>query len=236
MKHARRGVSAATKTAVVVLVVVVVLAGAYFSPSLLGGSKASTSTTPAKGPLTMLSLFGYFPQMEVTLALDTSQQAQGTYQVQTVSYNVLGKEYWNLTQHVKVEFSQPGTGDNVVAWFNPSGKVDRLDVLRENHNYTGPGAATLAQLDTSLYGYLVDTSNNATLLSMLSLSTQNSTTIGQTTLNITTYRLAVPNASYKHVTLQLAAIPGTEQRLAIYLDVKTTDQAEITMAVNSIAR
>ena len=234
MNPSRRGLSTAAKAGAAVIVAVVVLAGAYFSPSLLGGAK--TSTTLSNGPLTSLSLFGYFSHMEVKITQDSSQQALGSVQTQAVTYAVLGREQWNLTEYTKVEFSEPGAGGTVVAWFNSAGTIDRLDVLAEARNYTGPGAAIIAQIDTNALGLVTAVSNNATLVSMLSQSSQNTTTIGSVQLNATTYTLPAPTAGYKHITLEMVNLPGTSQRLAVYLDLKTISKLELTMWITNLAK
>jgi hypothetical protein len=61
-------------------------------------------------------------------------------QVVTVSYLVLGKSTLNSTtrisstarivstQYLKVQFSQAGVINNVIAWINQKGGVDRVDI------------------------------------------------------------------------------------------------------------
>ncbi len=196
----------------------------------------SKSTTGAGGQnIGLLTLFNCFSQMQMQDTLNTMAQPDGSIQRQTVSYVVLGKAQFNLTQHTKVEFSQAGVGNSVVAWFNPSGVVDRLDVLGGS-NYTGPGAAILAQTYTTAFGLLTTISNNATLLSMLSKSSESTMTIGPTQLDATTYQLPVPTPPYKTITVKYVTIPGTYQRLAVYLDEKTTNGAETTVEVLSITK
>ena len=241
----KRGLSSAAKAGVVVLVIVIVLGGAYLIPSLSKGSGTSTTSSqslasgsnPGGGNQTLglLSLFGYFHQMQMMDIVNTLSQQDGAVQQQTLSYIVLGTATFNSTQHTKVQFSETGVANEVVAWFNPTGVVDRLDVIGAR-NYTGPGAAILAQTYTTAFSVITAITNNSTLLSFLSKTSENTTTIGSTQLDVATYHLAVPTPPYKTITVEYATIPGTNQKLAVYLDEKTIDGAETTVQVLSLTK
>jgi hypothetical protein len=242
MNPTTRGLSTAAKTGVVVVLIVIVLGGAYLAPSLSKGTSTTAlscgSGSNAGGgnqTLTLLSLFGCFSQMQLQITI--SDQAGAIPQQEIMSYRVLGQASFNSTQHTKVDFSQTGAANHeVVAWFNPGGVVDRLDILGGGRNYTGPGAAIFAQTYTTAFSIVTDTSNNATLLSLLSKTTENTTSIGGTQLNAATYHLAVPSPPFKTITAEYATIPGTHQRLAVYLDEKMTDGTRKTFQVLSLTK
>ncbi len=154
---------------------------------------------------------------------------------QTLSYHVLGKASFNSTQHTKVQFSQADVGNEVIAWFNSAGTVDRLDIIGDK-NYSGPAAAILAQTYTRSFGMLPDITNNATLLALLSKTTQNTTSIGPTQMDVVTYHLAVPAKPYSSITAEYATIPGTNQTLVVYLHERMTDTSEFEIQVLSLSK
>ena len=228
-----------------VVVVIIVLAGIYFATTSLKGNQSTTiqgigrtSTFGSGGgdqTSGLLQLFGYFSQMQVQETSNTLALQDGRYDQQTVSYLVLGTGQWNSAAHLRVEFSTAGVGNNVVAWFNSSGGVDRLDILGQR-NYSGPLATIEAQNYVSAFSQIQTITNNATLLSILSMTTENMTSIWPTTMDVVTYHLAAPRAPYKSITAQYATVPGTNEKIAVFLYEKATDGTEITMRVLSITR
>jgi hypothetical protein len=249
MNPAKRGLAAAGKVGIVVVIVVLVLGGVYLAPSMLstGSSRSTTATsssqsaqasssTVAGGQGTaLLSLFGYFSQMQLQTSAYDNNEAFPLAEQHDYSYLVLGKGTINSTQYTKVEFSQAVTNSDVVAWFNPQGGVDRVDVVGVR-NYTGPTAYVYTQLYVSAFSVITGLSNNATLLSILKQTSQNTTSFGPTQLPVTTYSLATPTAPFASATLALATIPGTTAKIAVYFDEKTTDGLETTYQVMSLTK
>ena len=242
MNPSRRGLSGAAKGGIVVILVLVVLAGAYFAPSALSGGSGTTtlstvtSTASGSQEFGLLSLFGYFSQMQVQTILNTATLPDGSLQKSTMSYLVLGKGTFDSVLYTKVEFSQLGAGNsNVIAWFNSTGVVNRLDIIG-GRNYSGPGAAILAQTYTIAFGLIPVITNNSTLLSMLAKVSQNTTSIGPTKLDVSYYQLAAPTPLYKTVNVGYATVPGTNQRFVVYLYEKTLDGAETTVQVMSVTK
>ena len=246
MNPSKSGLSSAAKTGIVVVVVVLVLGGAYLAPSLSKGSAAQSSShtlascSSASGgnqTVGLPLLFACFSQMQVLETSNTSPIGGGVSR-QNVAYTVLGTASFNSSQHTKVKFSSVGSGstNDVIAWFNSAGVIDRLDVIQAGKNYTGPGAPFFALTYTGVFGLIPQLSNNATLLSMLSKTSQNTTSIGSTQLDVTTYHLVVPTSQIKSVTLKLATIPGTNQSFAVYLDEKAPDGSENTFQVMSVTK
>jgi hypothetical protein len=246
MNLSKSGLSSAAKTGVIVVIVILVLGGAYLAPSMLKGGGTSTtssqsgasclSTAGANQPIGLLSLFACFSQMQMDTIVDTQGQPGGTVERMTVAYLVLGTATENSTPHTKVEFSEPGSGgSNVIAYFNSTGVVDRIDIVG-GKNYSGPGATILAQTYTTAFGLIPVITNNATLTSMLSKTSENTTSVGPTQLDVTTYHLTAPQAPYKSIIAQYATIPGTNVRFVIYLDEKTTDLTDTTVHVTSITK
>jgi hypothetical protein len=231
----KRGLSSVAKMGVVIVIAILVLAGIYLAPSFLGSNKVKTGT-PAGGDthtFGLLQLFKYFSQMQLRSAIYNPSGSGGSIQVETLSYVVLGNSSFEGTRNTRVEFSTNGGGRVIVAWFNSSGIVDRLDVLGDT-NYTGPASAILAQTYTNTFSLITTTTNNATLFSLLSKVSENTTSIGPTQLDVSTYHLAAQNPTYKSITADYATIPGTFQRLAVYVDEKMNDGVENTFQVLSL--
>jgi hypothetical protein len=113
--------------------------------------------------------------------------------------------------------------------------VNRVDVVGVR-NYTGSGAYFLAQAYTSAYGLIPEISDNATLLSLLSKTSETTTSIGPTTMNVTTYSLAAPTGVYTSLTVKYATIPGTNVQLAVYVSEETTDGSTSTIQVTSLTK
>jgi hypothetical protein len=261
MNPAKAGLSTGGKSAVVLVLIVIVLGYAYLAPPKQGGTSTNSTSSQSAGPsstsganvqaLGLLPLFGNFSQMQLQESvLDNSQGGVGPIPQQTtVSYLVLGKATLTTTtivssstrvdslQELRIEFSQAGVISNVIAWINPRGGVDRVDVLGVR-NYTGSGAYTLPAVTTylSAFGLISALAGNATLISMLSQTSENMTTIGQTQLDVVTYHLVVPTHPYKSVTAKFATIPGTSTRFLVYFDEKMTDGSETTLQILSITK
>jgi hypothetical protein len=244
MDPSRRALSTGGKAGIAVIVIVIVIAGIYFVPTLLDRGKnnnllqAATATTGsgADQPLGLLSLFGYFSQMEIreiTNSPSASGGSGGAPVEQTLSYSVVGQATFDGAPNVKVEFTQSGVGNEIIAWFNSTGIVDQTEIVGQT-TYTGPGAAIFAQAYTSAFSAVTTITNNATLLSLLTRTSQNTTSIGPTTLAVTTYQLKQATAEYKQLTVEYATIPGTSQKLAVYLDETLDGGVQSSLQVLSV--
>src|SRR5712664_32557 len=173
MNPAKKGLATTGKVGIVAVLVLLVLGGAYLAlPSLLTGgatnstSSQSTGSSSSSGAANLgaalLSLFGAYSQMQMTAASYDNAEAVPLIEQHSYSYLVLGKGTLNSTQYTKVQFSQQGSSNNVVAWFNPKGGVDRVDVLGVR-NYTGGPAYIYASLYVSAFSLIMGLSNNATV-------------------------------------------------------------------------
>lgn len=246
MNPVKSGLTAAGKARIVVILAVLAVGVAYLVPSLSSGSGthsatssqpvASSSIPSGNQTIGLLSLFGHFSQMQVQESkYDKSDGAQIYFDRHTVAYLVLGKASLNSIQYTKVEFSQAEAGTEVIAWFNEQGGVDRVDILGGS-NYTGSTASIHAEIYVATFSLITGVSNNATFFSLLSKTSEDTTNIGSTHLDVATYTLAAPVAPYTSVTVRYATIPGTNTRLAVYLDVYTSDLIETTVQVLSITK
>ena len=242
MDLSKKGISSAAKAAAIIAAVMVVLAVVYFVPSFstssVGAAPASSNTrTSSSGPVTqnagILALFGFFSQIDMQVTVLNYNQANGIIQQQSLSYLVLGKGTWNSTQYTRVEFSTPGVGNTVVAWFNAQGGIDRVDVLGQR-NYTGSGAYFVASTYVNALTLVPTITSNSTLLSMLSKTAENTTSIGPTQVDLTTYSLAIPTAPYSSLSVRYATIPGTAEKVVVYFHEKTTDGTDTTIQVTSM--
>src|SRR5260370_36789826 len=144
MNPAKAGPSRGGQSAVVLVLIVIVLGATYLAPKPSGTTTSSTSSqqtvsAPSSGANTqaagLLPLFGNFSQMQLQeCAVDASQGGVGPIpQTVTVSYLVLGRSTLNSptvissttrmasTQYLKVQFSQAGVINNVIAWINQKG-------------------------------------------------------------------------------------------------------------------
>jgi hypothetical protein len=187
----------------------------------------------------LFSLLGHFSQMQLQESVLSYPMGgdQLALQQVTFSYLVQGKATLNSIQYTKVLFSQAGLPHDVTAWFNPQGGIDRVNVSGQSP-YTGNGTKNLPVLQVYLTGFRVLTAlaTNTTLISMLSKTSENTTTIGPTQLTVTTYSLAVPTRPYTSITAKFAAIPGTNERLLVYFDAKMTGGSETTIEVQSLTK
>jgi hypothetical protein len=243
MDTAKRGVSTAAKTTVVVALVFVALGVAYFTPALstIGGASSTTLQPVGAGSTSgsadqnagVVALLAHFSQMDMQVTVYSGQNAYT--EQQSVSYLILGKVALNSTQYTKVEFTTVGVGNSVVAWFDPQGGIYRVDVLGDR-NYTGSGAYILAQPYITSFSLIPTITDNATLFSMLSKTAENTTSIGPTLVDLSTYSLAVPTAPYKSLTVMYAVLPGTSEKIAVYLHERTTDGTDTTVQVSSLTK
>lgn len=238
MNPSKKGLSTAGKAGAVVIVIVIVLGAAYLIPSLSRGGTQSTPSGSSSGtaPITGLpSLFAAFRQMK--LSFDTYDAMNDFVQNQSLSYTVLGTGTLNSTQYTRVEFATAGIANYVIAWFNSTGGIARVDVHGER-NYTGNGVQNLPFIQTYIndFGYVVSLANNSTLISLLSRTSQATTSIGPTQMDVTTYLLESRFAPYSSMTLRIGTIPGTNAQLAVYVNAKETDKSTILLQVTSLTR
>ncbi len=233
------------KAGVVVILVLLVLGGGYLATSMSGTSTQSSvslqpsgsnsSSGSANNTITLLSLFSSFSQMQIHEAAYDNSEAAPLIQQTTFSYLVLGKASMNSTQYVKVRFSEVGVSNDIIAWFNPHEGVDRVDVLGDR-NYTGGAAPIFAQKFLAAMSFVVGASNNATLLSVLSKTSQNTTSIGPTQMTLATYQLTTPTPPYIKATVSYGTVPGTGTKIAVYLDQETSDFMENIFQITSLTR
>jgi hypothetical protein len=237
MNLSRRGLSTGAKAGAVVILIVIVLGAVYLIPSLTkGGGTQSAPSGSGPAPITGLpSLFTDFRQMQ--MSFNTYDAMNDFVQNQSLSYTVLGTGKINSTQFTRVEFATAGVPNDVVGWFNSTGGIARADVLGER-NYTGNGVANLPFVQTYFndFGYIVSLANNATLISLLSKTSEATTSFGPTQMDVTTYLLESRFAPYTKMTLQIATIPGTNAQVAVYVNAKESDGSTILLQVTSLTR
>jgi len=232
MNPSKSGLSSAGKAGMVVVLIVIVLGAAYVVPSLSkGGGSQSANSNSAPTPVTgMLSLVGDFPKMEVSLS--TYDAPSGLIENQSFAYAVIG-----TGAYTKVEFTTVGVGHEIVAWYNSTGVITEEDVIGQR-NYTGSGVYTLPFMVpyNSAFGALVSITGNSTLLSFMSKTSEATTGIGPTQMDVSTYVLAVPTPPYSRLTVKMATIPGTDVQFAVYVNQKTTDGSTSLLQVTSLSR
>ncbi len=239
MNPSKKGLGTAGKAAAVVALIVIVLAAAYVYPSLSkGGGSQSTPSGSGATPITGLpSLFADFQRMQ--MSFNTYDAVNDIVLNQSVSYSVLGTGTLNSTRYTKVEFATAGVPTDVVGWFNSTGGIGRLDVIAgANHTYVGKGLQNFPFIQTYIndFGYVTSLASNATLISLLSKSSESTTNIGPTQLDVKTYQLESRFAPYSSMTLRLATIPGTDVQLAVYVNAQETDKSTILLQVTSLTR
>jgi len=243
MRHLGPGLATGTKAGIVIVLALLVLGATYLElPLITGGTSSSSQTSLSSsassgrgGSTSILQLFGAFSQMQVVEATYDNSEGHALDEQHTVSYQVLGKATLNSVQYTKVKLTQSESTSAVIAWFNPQGGIDRVDVLGVQ-NYTGSGASLYAQLYTSIVSGTSAISNNATLISLLSRTAQNTTTIGSVQLSTTTYSLPKALAPYDAFTIRLATIPGTNTTFTVYFDIATSDQLETVFQVLTLTK
>ena len=239
MNPSKNGLSCAGKAGAVVVLIVIVLGAAYLIPSLSKGggtgSASSSSNLGEKQITGLLSLFGDFPRMQV--AVDSYDAPDQVVQNLSLSYSVLGTGTLNSVQYTRVEFTTAGVGHDVVGWFNSTGGIDRLDVLGQT-NYTGNGVANrpFLQIYTSTLGGLVATTDNSTLLSLLTKTSETTRSIGLIQMDVTSYQLVGRVSLYSSLTVEIGTIPGTDVQLAVYVNEKTTTGSTAFFDVTSLTR
>ena len=239
MNPSKNGLSSSGKTGIVIVLIVIVLGAAYLVPSLSKGSgtQASSSLYASEKQITgILSLFGDFPQMQISV--NTYDAPDGFVANQSLSYTVLGKGTINSTEYTRVEFATVGQANMIVGWFNSTGGIEEVDVLGQARNYTGNGAYALPfiQTYTNAFGGIVSITDNKTLLSRLSVASQGLTSIGPTQMDVTTYVLAARSPPYSSMTVRIATIPGTNVQLAVYVSEKVTDGSTSLVQVTNLTR
>jgi hypothetical protein len=237
MNPSRRGVGTGGKVAAVVVLIILGLGAIYlipkFSPSQSQGAGSNAVPQQITG---MSSLIYDFTKMQVEV--DVNDPADSFVQNQSYTYAVLGKSTVSSVEYTRAEFKTVGVGSSdVVIWYNSTGGIGEVDVVGVR-NYTGNGTKNLPFITTysGVFGGLVTTTNNATLLSHLSKTSEVLTSIGPTQMNVTTYVLNGKSYPYLHLTLELATIPGTDVQLVTYLDEKTYDGTTTVFQVTSMTR
>ena len=238
-----------TRNIVIVLAVVGVLAlGAYvaISPGQSNPPKSSsnsTSSLQSTGTVTypktqvqlirLLNLFGNFSQMAITISyLDEVNEASDS---SSVSYVVLGRALLNSTNYYRVAFMNSIGNTSEIVWFNPQGGIDRVDVLGDK-NYTGSGAAFFARIYTTSFSLVVAWSYNTTLLSGLQKTGESVQSIGPTQMNVAKYELPSATSAYANFTAEIATIPGTNARLAVYVFQQSPNGSNFLLQVTSVTR
>jgi hypothetical protein len=237
----RIGVSSAGKRAIAAVLIVLILGGVYLATSFSKGGVtvsttsflAASSATPIANQTGMYSLLKPFPQM--TVSVDFYDEPDGLTENSTFSYAVIGTASLNSSEYTKVQFTTVGVGDDMIAWFNSSGDVNRVDVLGQK-NYTGAGAYVLASAYTSAFGVIPVISNNATLLSLLNVTSLSTTSIGPTKADVTSYSLPAETATYASINARYAVIPGADLKLAVYLDENLRNRSTTLIQVTSITQ
>jgi hypothetical protein len=225
MNISRRGLGGGAKAGIVVVAVVIILAAAYELPSLTKGSSPTTSTVlgsvanvGANGGSGMYAMVKSFSQMQVQV--NSNDVPDGINQTETLSYRVLGAGTINSTEYTRVEFSTIGAGpsNDVIAWFNSTGGLGRVDVLGER-NYTGNGVPNLPFISNYVNTFQVfpNITNNATLFATLVPSSNATTSIGSMKAVVTTYLLDSPNKMFANMEVKVATFTATNQRMAVYV-------------------
>jgi hypothetical protein len=254
MNPSKSGLSSAGKTGVVVVIIVIVLAAVYLVPSLSkgGGNQSASSQSGGKQITDMYSLIGDFSKMQVTI--NSYDAPDGIESNQSSAYTVLGaatqtttttttlangqtSTSTSSTAYTRVEFTTVGIATGVVVWYNSSGGIGDEEVLGER-NYTGNGVNNLPFMDpyTSSFGGLVMITNNATLLSLLTKTSEATMSIGPTQMDVTTYVLSGRTSQYSSLTAKIATIPGTDVQFAVYLNEKIRDGSTTLIEVTSLTR
>lgn len=237
MNPSKRGIGAAGKAGAVVVLIIVLLGAIYVIPkfSVSSQSQASSANSSVKQITGMPALFYGFTRMEVSVyASDTTD---GVLQNQSYSYAVLGRGTLNSTEYTRVEYTTVGAGNSVVVWYNSTGGIGEVDVVGVR-NYTGNGAGNLPFITIygNAFGTLASITSNSTLLSLLSKTSEGLTSIGPTQMYVTTYVLSGRSYPYSSLTLKIVTIPGTNAKLATYLDEKTADGSISILQVTSLTR
>jgi hypothetical protein len=233
---------------------VIVLGAIYLVPSLSkGGGNQSVSSKSGSEPVTdMYSLIGDFSKMQVTL--DAYDSPDGIVTNQSYAYTGLGaatqtttttttlangqkSTSTNSTAYTRVEFTTIGVGNSIIIWYNSSGGIGDEEVLGQR-NYTGNGVYNLPFMDpyTSSFGSLVSITDNATLLSLLTKTTEATMSIGPTQMDVTTYVLPGRTSEYTSITAKIATIPGTDVQFAVYLNEEIRDGSTTLLEVTSLTR
>ena len=246
--HFRYGTVGTRNIAIVLAVVSILALGTYVAISsgqfsAPNASSKSTSSTQSAGTVTypttqvqlrgLIDLFGNFSRMAITTSyLDEVNEASGS---SSVSYVVLGRTTLNSTRYYKVEFKNAFGNTSEIAWFSPQGRIDRVDVLGDK-NYTGSAAAFFTRLYTNSFSLVPAWSYNVTLLSGLQKTGESIRSIGPTQMDVARYGLPRVTSAYANFTAEIATIPGTNARLAVYVFQQTLDGSNVLLQVTSVTR
>jgi hypothetical protein len=250
MNQSKYGLTSTRKAFLAIVLIVIIALGIYVAigtsrPSVVGNSsKASTSSSTGtisssggtQQASSILDLFGNFSQM--VIATSYVDFYDGEVQEQSgsnLSYVVLGQAIVNSTNHYKVQFTDLIAKTSEIAWFNPQGLVDRVDVLGDK-NYTGPTAPLLAQAFVGPFSMLPSISYNTTLLSGLQKMAEGVQNIGPAQMNVVTYGLAAPSSAYNNDTVKIATVPGTSIKLAVYSFQEFPSTSNTLFEVTSVTR
>jgi hypothetical protein len=251
MKFSKCGIATSRKIALTTVLVLIIAGGIYLAlgqnpsgvaPNSTQATSTSTSTVAASSSGVpaqsngLIGLFGDFSQM--VLVTGYSDFAEGEVQQAATahfSYAVLGQEVVNSTNYYKVELKNLDGNTSEIAWFNPQGSVDRVDIAGQK-NYTGLEASYYAQVFISSFSVIPSISYNTTLLSGLQKTAEGVQGIGPTQMDVITYGLAAPSSTYSNYTLKIATVPGTSHKLAVYLFRELTSNSNDFIEVTSVTR
>jgi len=251
MKFSVRGIATTKKIVLTIALALVIAGGIYVAlgsgrpgvvPNESQSSSSSSSTAlasfsgGAEQPKSTLDLFGNFSRMVVTIGYvhfaDGEVQDKGESHF---SYAVLGQGVLNSTNYSKVQFTDLDSKKSGIAWLNPMGLVDRVDILGDK-NYTGPSALVYSQAFMAPFSLVPNLTHNATILSGLQKTAEVMQSIGPTKMNVVTYRLAAPSPAYSNYTLKIATVPGTNTKLAVYWYVEDPSTSNTLFEVTSVTR
>jgi hypothetical protein len=178
-------------------------------------------------------MFGNFSKMAITTSyLDEVNEASDST---SISYVVLGRTLLNSTNYTRVEFKNAAGNTTEIAWFNPKGGIDRVDVIGDK-NYTGSGAPFFAQIYTSIFSLVPGWSDNATLLTGTQKTGEKVQSVGLIQMTVSTYELISKTSTLTNFTARIATIPGTNVRLAVYIFQQEPNGSNNTFEVTSVTR
>ncbi len=243
MKFSKRGIATTGKITIAVGLVLIIAAGVYaaLGPNLLGvAPKGTQTTTPSNGgsgqPKSILDLFNTFSRMTFATGFadfeDGEIQNQGSLHI---SYVVLGRAVVNSTNYYKVQFTNSDARTSAIAWINPRGLVDRVDVLGDK-NYSGSAAQVYAQAFLGALSPVPSLGYNITLLSGLQKIAEGSQGIGPTQVDVVTYGLRAPTSTYTNYTVKIATVPGVSFKLAVYVYQEFPSKSNNFFEVTSVTK
>jgi hypothetical protein len=237
MNPSRRGLGTAGKAGAVIVMLVIVLGTLYLLPRYSSSSQSQPATSNAvpEKITGMPSLFYDFTGMQVSAYIN--DPADDFVQNQSYTYTVLGTAKLNSTLYTRVEYTTVGVGNDVIVWYNSTGGINEVEVVGVR-TYTGNGTRNLPFITTytGLFGSLVSVTDNDTLLSLLSKTSDGTAKIGATQMDVSTYMLYGRLYPYSSLTLKVATIPGTSVQLVTYLDEATAAGTSSLLRVTSLTR